>query len=108
MAICITWDLEQGNPHIITRFPAPDSVRGLHRFQPSPEKLVNKAVGREYIVLTQMPGYANEAGWKNEAECASFIEKNGLRFLREYQVRAVHSIQRAVREGASRFLFELA
>jgi type I restriction enzyme R subunit len=52
------WDLEQGNPHIITRFPAPDSVKGLHRFQPSPEKVVNEPVGRDYIVLTQMPGYA--------------------------------------------------
>lgn len=102
------WDLEQGNPHIITRFPAPDSVKGLHRFQPSPEKLVNERIGRDYIVLTQMPGYANEAGWINEAERDAFIEKNRLRFMREYQERAVHSIQQAIKERKSRFLFEMA
>jgi len=102
------WDLEQGSPHIITRFPAPDSIKGLHRFQPSPEKLVNEPMGRDYIVLTQMPGYANEAGWTSEAEREAFIEKNRLRFMREYQQRAVRSIQQAVKEGKSRFLFEMA
>lgn len=25
------WDLNQGNPHIITRFPAPDSIKGYTR-----------------------------------------------------------------------------
>jgi type I restriction enzyme R subunit len=78
------WDLEQGSPHVITRFPAPASVKGLHRFQPSPEKLVNEPMGRDYIVLTQRPGYANEAGWTSEAEREAFIEKNRLRFMREY------------------------
>ncbi|MCR4297298.1 MAG: type I restriction endonuclease, partial [Gallionella sp.] len=33
------WDLEQGNPHIITRFPSPDSIKGYHRFKPNPQKL---------------------------------------------------------------------
>lgn len=63
---------------------------------------------KDYIVLTQMPGYADEAGWKNEAERPAFIEKNRLRFLRTYQKRAVHAIQDAVAEGKSRFLFEMA
>lgn len=102
------WDLEQGNPHIITRFPAPDSIKSYHRFQPNPDKLVIEPVGKDYIVLTQMPGYANEAGWKNEAERPVFMEKNRLRFMRAYQERAVHSIQKAVKEGKSRFLFEMA
>ena len=93
------WDLEQGNPHIVTRFPAPDSVKGLHRFQPSPDKLVNEPIGSDYIVLTQMPTYANEAGWRNEAERKDFLAKNRLRFMREYQNRAVRSIQQAVKEG---------
>jgi type I restriction enzyme R subunit len=102
------WDLDQGNPHIITRFPTPDSIKSYHHFQPSPDKLVNEPVGLDYIVLTQMPCYVNEAGWKNEAERAAFTEKNRLRFMREYQKRAVHSIQQAVKSGASRFLFEMA
>ncbi len=102
------WDLQQGNPHLITRFPAPDSIKSYNRFQPNPDKLTSEPVGKDYICLTQMPTYANEAGWKNEAERPAFIEKNRLRFMREYQLRAVQSIQQAVKEGGSRFLFEMA
>lgn len=102
------WDLGQGNPHIITRFPTPGSIKGLHRFEPNPEKLVIEPIERDYIVLTQMPGYANEAGWKNEAEREAFVEKNRLRFMRDYQQRAVRAIQQAIKEGKSRFLFEMA
>lgn len=36
------WDLGQGNPHIITRFPAPDSIKGYARFQPDPARLVSE------------------------------------------------------------------
>ncbi|MBK6742463.1 MAG: DEAD/DEAH box helicase family protein [Hydrogenophilales bacterium] len=102
------WDLEQGNPHIITRFPGPDSIKGYHRFQPNPQRLISELVSKDYIALTQMPTYANEAGWKNDSERPAFIEKNRLRFMRDYQKRAVLAIQDAVAEGTSRFLFEMA
>jgi type I restriction enzyme R subunit len=102
------WDLNHGNPHIITRFPRPDSVASYTRFQPNPDRLVSESIGSDYIALTQHPSYANEAGWKNEDERPEFIKKNRLRFLREYQINAVKSIQTAVSQGASRFLFEMA
>lgn len=102
------WDLEQGNPHIITRFPSPDSIKGYHRFQPNPQRLITELVTKDYIALTQMPGYANEAGWKSETERPAFTAKNRLRFLRDYQKRAVQALQDAVAEGQSRFLFEMA
>lgn len=102
------WDLEQGNPHIITRFPSPDSIKGYHRFQPNPQRLITEPIGKDYITLTQMPTYAAEAGWNNPAEREAFILKNRLRFLRDYQKRAVQTIQDAVAEGSSRFLFEMA
>ncbi len=102
------WDLAQGNPHVITRYPSPDSIKGYHRFQPDPRRLITEAVAKDYIVLTQMPGYASEAGWKKPEERSAFIEKNRLRLLRDYQLRAVRAIQDAVAEGSSRFLFEMA
>ena len=102
------WDLEQGNPHIITRFPSPDSIKGYHRFQPNPQRLITEPLGKDYIALTQMPNYATEAGWNNLAERDNFIQKNRLRFMRDYQKRAVQAIQDAVAEGHSRFLFEMA
>ena len=102
------WDLDRGSPHIITSFPAPDSVAGYHRVRPDPQKLVDTKVDEDYIVLTQRPGYATEAAWINEQERPGFIEKNSLRFLRPYQLGAIHALQRAVKDGKDRFLFEMA
>jgi type I restriction enzyme R subunit len=102
------WDLERGNPYIITSFPTPDSVMGYQKMVPDPKRLVNESVGDDYIVLTQRPSYANEAGWKNEAERPDYIQANKLRFLRPYQLRAVHALQQAVKEEKDRFLFEMA
>ncbi|MCE2452901.1 MAG: DEAD/DEAH box helicase family protein, partial [Nitrospinae bacterium] len=102
------WNLEHGNPHSITDFPTPDSATAHKKFEPNPQALVDERVGDDYIVLTQRPNYANEAAWKNENEREDFKKANKLRFLRPYQLRAIHALQRAVREGGDRFLFEMA
>ena len=71
------WDLERGNPYIITSFPTPDSVAGYQKVTPNPQRLVEEDVGSDYIVLTQRPTYQAEAGWKHEAE-------RGLRKFGQY------------------------
>ncbi len=103
------WDLERGNPYIITSFPAPDSVAGYQKkTAPDRERLIADHVGDDYIVLTQRPTYQSEAAWLNEAERPGFLEANKLRFLRPYQMKAIHSLQAAVKTGKDRFLFEMA
>ncbi|MBI2890155.1 MAG: DEAD/DEAH box helicase family protein [Nitrospirae bacterium] len=102
------WDLERGNPYIITSFPSPDSVIGYRKVTPNPQRLIDELVGEDYIVLTQRPNYQSEAAWGNEAERPGYIQANKLRFLRPYQLKAIHALQRAVREGKDRFLFEMA
>ena len=102
------WDLERGNPYIITSFPAPESVARYNKVKPDPKRLVDERVGDDYIVLSQRPNYASEAAWKNDAERPGFIKANNLRFLRPYQLRAAHALQQAVRDGNDRFLFEMA
>lgn len=102
------WDLERGNPYIITQFPKPWSVKGYKETRPNPEKLIAEPVNDDYIALTQFPTYQQEAAWKNEGERPQFIEKIKLRFLRGYQKRAVYAIQKAVKDGQDRFLFEMA
>ena len=102
------WDLERGNPYVITSFPAPDSVIGYQKVTPNPQRLITEQVGEDYIVLTQRPSYQSDAGWRNEAERPDYIQANKLRFLRPYQLKAIHSLQQAVREGKDRFLFEMA
>lgn len=102
------WDLERGNPYIITNFPTPTSVQGYEKTVPDPRRLVAEVVTDDYIVLTQRPGYAAEAAWKNEDERSDFINTNGLRFLRPYQLKAIYALQNAVKEGKDRFLMEMA
>lgn len=102
------WDIDHGNPQVITRFPAPDSIKGYRQFQPDPARLVAEFVPLDYIARVQMPAYDREAGWLNADEKAAFIQKNRLRFLRVYQQRAAQAIQVAVKAGKTRFLFEMA
>ncbi len=102
------WDLERGNPYVITAFPSPGSVTGYQKGVPDPKRLIEETVGDDYVVLTQRPSYATEAAWKNEPERLRFIEVNGLRFLRPYQKKAIVAIQQAVKRGNDRFLLEMA
>jgi type I restriction enzyme R subunit len=102
------WDLERGNPYIITTFPTPDSVLGYKQVTPDPQYLIEEPINHDYIVLTQRPNYLSEAAWINETERPGYIQANSLRFLRPYQMKAVHAIQQAVKAGKDRFLFEMA
>ena len=102
------WDLERGNPYVITSFPTPASVTGYQQVIPDPQRLIDEPIQADYTVLTQWPHYALEAAWKNEAERPDYIQVNKLRFLRPYQLSAIHALQRAVNEGKDRFLFEMA
>jgi len=102
------WDLERGSPYVITSFPTPDSVTGYQKVTPNPQRLIEEQVGEDYVVRTQRPNYASEAAWQNEAERPGYIQTNKLRFLRPYQLKAIHSLQAAVGDGKDRFLFEMA
>jgi type I restriction enzyme, R subunit len=102
------WDLERGNPYIVTTFPTPGSVMGYQKTVPDPKRLIEEIVEDDYIVLTQRPTYASEAAWKIESERAAYVEANGLRFLRPYQKKAIYALQTAVANGLDRFLFEMA
>lgn len=102
------WDPERGNPYKVVRFPTPESIKDHSRCKPNPERLVNEKIGKDYIALTQMPRYSEEPSWQCEENRSDFIDKNGLRFLRNYQLNAVRSIKEAVKENKTRFLFEMA
>ena len=102
------WDLKRGNPYHITSFLTPESVLGYRRVEPDPQRLVSEQVDDDYIVLTQRPGYASDAAFRNEEERPGYVRANNLRFLRPYQMRAVRALQRAAAKGNDRFLFEMA
>ena len=102
------WDLERGNPYVITNFPTPNSVINYQKTKPDPKRIIEEVVDDDYVVLTQRPNYKTEAAWKNTSERDRFIEVNGLRFLRPYQLKAIVAIQQAIKNGSDRFLLEMA
>jgi len=102
------WDLEQGSPGIITQFPTPESLGHFHAFKPNPDGLVNEKVEADYIVVTQNPNYRNDPRWNDTAEREAFIKEADLKFLRPYQLRVITALQEYVKEGQTRFLFEMA
>ena len=102
------WDLETGNPNIITTIPSFQSLIHRKTFKPDRDNLIREVINNDYIAVTQKPDYALDPRWLNEAQREDFIKDAGLRFLREYQLRAVKSLQKAVKDGKERFLFEMA
>lgn len=102
------WDLEQGNPALITEFPTPDSLGHFHAFKPNPDALVGERIETDYVAVTQNPNYRNDPRWNDAAQRDGFIKDAELKFLRPYQLRAVAALQDAVRKGQTRFLFEMA
>jgi len=102
------WDIELGNPHIITTFPTSGSIKYKKSFKPNPNNLINEHIESDYIAISQKPDYKNDPSWIYEQTRDSFIEENKLKFLRDYQIRAIQSLQEAVKDGKNRFLFEMA
>lgn len=66
-------------------------------------------VENDYIAIVQMPDYSEKPNWNGNVENSKdFIWNNGLRFLRHYQLAAIHKLQEAVKKGKDRFLYEMA
>src|SRR6186713_6637 len=102
------WDLQRGNPNIISKFPKPQTVIGYADFKPNTDDLINETVNEDYIVKTQKPDYLSDPRYIDVAQRNDFVEENKLRFLRKYQVRAIQRIQEEIKDGKDRFLFEMA
>ena len=102
------WDTKYGNPEIISRFPTQDSISQFEAYVPNPEELAATDVNENYIIESQMPNFAKDPSFQNEAARANFLKDNNLKQMRPYQVQAIKSLQRAAKEGNTRFLFEMA
>lgn len=102
------WNIEEGNPEEITRFPTQESLETNTEIHRDINTLVNEVVGNDYVALTQNPLYQQDPRWQSEDGKASMIQVDGLRFLRDYQLQAIKTIQEAVAQGKKRFLFEMA
>ena len=83
------WDLERGNPYVITTFPTPGSVTGFQKTVPNPARLVDEVVNGDYIA---------KAGF----EMTAFFQSTALRTFRDSASNATTSSTIAMRIVANR------
>lgn len=102
------WDTKHGNPDTISRFPTPDSITQFEQYEPNPTELANTVVDENYIIETQDPSFAKDPDFIDPDKRRAYLSRNSLRQMRPYQVQAIQSIQQATRDGAQRYLFEMA
>jgi len=102
------WDLEIGSPNVISKIPTPKDFKTYNSFKPDPESLVTEEVREDYIIITQKSNYADDPRYKDESKRKNYLDENKLRLLRNYQINAIESIQKEVKKGKDRFLFEMA
>lgn len=102
------WNIYKGNPQIITSFPSCESIKENKAFNADPARLYNENITEDYIAVVKNAGYAEAPEYQNQETRNTFLRDNGLKMLRHYQINAVKALQKSVKEGNQRFLFEMA
>jgi type I restriction enzyme R subunit len=102
------WDKEKGNPTRISHFPTLESFKEQSEFKPNTEHIIVEEVTSDYIVKTQLSNYKDDPKRNDETKRPEFMRERGLKFLRQYQIDAIKSVQKAIKEGNNRFLWEMA
>ncbi|MDI6783982.1 MAG: DEAD/DEAH box helicase family protein [bacterium] len=102
------WDLDHGNPVIISTFPTPESIKFHLAYRPNPKQLADEKVESDYIVLSQYQEYQRDPRWTDETKRTEFIAEKNLKFLRPYQLQAIYALQNAAKTKNTRYLFEMA
>ena len=102
------WDTKHGTPSPIVRFPSQDSITQYETYIPQPDVLAETPVDVNYVIATQMPAFANDPDFQDEAKRSDFLHRHNLKQLRPYQVKAVKTLQESAQKGNMRFLFEMA
>ncbi len=102
------WDLEAGNPEIITKFPTQESLKHRTKFKPNSDKLYEEPVNEDYIAKSQKPALLQDPDWNKPQAKSALATAHEVRILRPYQVSAIHALQQSAKEGKKHFLFEMA
>ena len=101
------WDLDQGSPFVIEQFPSQTQLE-MRKNEFNPPIDEHEEIENDYVTLTQFPKYKEHPDYLDEGNKEDFINKNKLKFLRDYQLNAVHAVQKGIKEGKDRFLLEMA
>ena len=102
------WNIYKGNPQMIVSFPTCESVKGSKALNADPARLYNEEINADYIAVVREPRYAEAPEYQNPETRSQYLKDRGIRMMRKYQVNALKALQKSVKEGNQRFLFEMA
>tara|TARA_Y100000589_G_scaffold327675_1_gene370039 strand:- start:1542 stop:4025 length:2484 start_codon:yes stop_codon:yes gene_type:complete len=101
------WDIRYGNPQPIDKFPSQEKlIQCRDTFKPDISN--NEKIDKDYIALSIMSNFSEQVDFIDETTREDFISKNKLKFLRDYQLDALHAVKKSIKEGQTRFLLEMA
>lgn len=104
------WNLEKGNPEMITVFPTYESLKESKALTSDISLITNMKIDKYFVALSQEPSLESSSVWKtrNEDLIFKYCMDNGIRVLRHYQLGAIKAVQSAIGDGKTRFLLEMA
>lgn len=104
------WNLEKGNPEMITTFPTYESLKESKALTADLKRIVEMEIDKYFVALSQDPTLITSSAWKtqNDSLIFKYCGDNNIRVLRHYQLQAIKAVQSAIKEGKTRFLLEMA
>ena len=104
------WDLESGNPKIITEYPTYESLKSYISVTKDISSLDDLEIDEYYVATSQEPNLKSNPFWNldDKTELNEYCHRKELRILRPYQLEAINSVREAIKDGKERFLLEMA
>ena len=104
------WNLEKGNPELITTFPTYESLTESKALNSSTDNVVNMKIDKYFVATSQDPALETTSAYKsgNDEILFNYCLEQNLRVLRYYQLDAIKAVQAAIKNGKNRFLLEMA
>ena len=104
------WNLEKGNPEMITVFPDYDSLVNSKALTSSTTAITEMNIDKYFIATSQDPTLTQSSAWKsgNDELLFKYCWDKGIRVLRDYQLNGIKAVQNSIASGNTRFLLEMA
>ena len=104
------WNLEKGNPEMITTFPDYESLVNSKALTGNTTAVVEMNIDKYFVALSQDPSLTQSSAWKSGDDKVIFdyCMDKGIRVLRDYQLAGIKAVQKSIESGNTRFLLEMA
>lgn len=104
------WNLEKGNPEMITVFPDYNSLVNSKALTSSTTAITEMKIDKYFIATSQDPTLTQSSAWKSGSDelLFNYCWDKGIRVLRDYQLNGIKAVQNSIATGNTRFLLEMA